>query len=329
MRKKSTIITVIITSLALLSLGVWAFVAFVWPGDSDGLISFPSPKNRSLRRVDLPHNSPQAIRDELLDDTLVRIIGKAAGVSDECLDAMRRKEDETWRDQNPKFKDIFARPWDWFDWPHEHWNEGYTLRRALENYVKARYEGHTKEFMLSALTNMTSTAEIEDPGIRGIVEVYPWIPASSLKKVDSGTNERTRTNGVYNSKGEIDEIKRIIELKGWAVYTLVDGDIVWRYFVEFNAGDGSAYTGADNGNKGLGGYRGYIYSTKYDAKEDNEKYAEIFRKVEKEVRLKMKLMGRTGLGSCHVYWAYKKKSLAKKGIHWRSPSELNPGTIYD
>ena len=311
MSKRS--VTVITLSLVLLLALALAFLAFVWLEGSDEGGCFTSAEHHISNRVDLPHNSPKTIREELLDDTLVWNIGKAAGVSDECLSAMRRTQGESWS-QN--------RPWDWFDWPHEHWNEGNKLRHALREYVEARYEGHTKEFMRITLTNAAQLAEIEDPGIRGIVEVYPWVPASMLRKVASGIDTNQRYT--VSPSGELTEIIPN-EPRKYAVYSLVDGDVAWRYYVEFND-DGSARTGADKENNY---YRGYIQNMKHDAKEEDEKYAKIFRNVETGVEIKMKIMGITGLGSCHSFWAYKKKSLAKRGILWRSPSELNPDAIYD
>ena len=36
------------------------------------------------------------------------------------------------------------------------------------------------------------------------------------------------------------------------------------------------------------------------------------------------------LGYCHSYWAAKKRILKEEyGIDWKSPSELNPGVLFD
>jgi hypothetical protein len=35
------------------------------------------------------------------------------------------------------------------------------------------------------------------------------------------------------------------------------------------------------------------------------------------------------LGVCHSYWARKKELLAKKGIEWKTPAEMNPNILFD
>jgi hypothetical protein len=36
------------------------------------------------------------------------------------------------------------------------------------------------------------------------------------------------------------------------------------------------------------------------------------------------------MGYCHEFWAAKKRILRRKyGIEWRSPAEMNPGTMFD
>ena len=65
-----------------------------------------------------------------------------------------------------------------------------------------------------------------------------------------------------------------------------------------------------------------------DPVEKTLKYKKIRKELEKELSELMK--DRTGIGSCHIYWAYKKRLLREKyGIDWRSPAELNPGTLFD
>ncbi|MBR1879000.1 MAG: hypothetical protein IJ814_08390 [Paludibacteraceae bacterium] len=36
-----------------------------------------------------------------------------------------------------------------------------------------------------------------------------------------------------------------------------------------------------------------------------------------------------GMGFCFGYWAEKRKALAKRGIEWRSPGEMNPRVMFD
>ena len=35
------------------------------------------------------------------------------------------------------------------------------------------------------------------------------------------------------------------------------------------------------------------------------------------------------MGTCHRYWARKKELLAKHGIEWKTPAEMNPMTRFD
>ena len=71
----------------------------------------------------------------------------------------------------------------------------------------------------------------------------------------------------------------------------------------------------------------------FDVKEIDPKYRNIIKKVDKEVEenIESKFPGMSKtMGFCHSFWNEKKRILKEKyGIDWRSPSELNPGTLYD
>ena len=72
----------------------------------------------------------------------------------------------------------------------------------------------------------------------------------------------------------------------------------------------------------------------HDPIEDDPKHAQIFEEVVREIKASMRREGLPDepafLGWCHMYWGYKKQILRDKyGIDWKSPAELNPGTIYD
>lgn len=69
-----------------------------------------------------------------------------------------------------------------------------------------------------------------------------------------------------------------------------------------------------------------------DAKESNPKYKGIIKAAEKEAEKELKKRGVSAnqLGYCHYIWAEMKRILKEKyGVEWRTPAELNPGTIYD
>lgn len=49
-----------------------------------------------------------------------------------------------------------------------------------------------------------------------------------------------------------------------------------------------------------------------------------------EAECERRLRGeRRGRGFCHVYWPVKRELLASRGIEWRTPQEMNPGTRLD
>ena len=77
-------------------------------------------------------------------------------------------------------------------------------------------------------------------------------------------------------------------------------------------------------------YRGYPVDEdgqKYDPKERDPQYREIFEKVDKEVD---GLLTYGGFGSCYERWRETKRILKEKhNIDWKTPEELNPLTLYD
>lgn len=69
----------------------------------------------------------------------------------------------------------------------------------------------------------------------------------------------------------------------------------------------------------------------YDPIEDDPRYAEVFRKVDAEV--KEALAGhpqRGSMGFVHLIWETKKRILLQKySIGWKTPAELNPQVMFD
>lgn len=57
-------------------------------------------------------------------------------------------------------------------------------------------------------------------------------------------------------------------------------------------------------------------------------YEEVIDEVEKEVADKLKDEPR-GMGFCFIYWPAKTAALAKRGISWRSPKQMNPRILFD
>lgn len=71
---------------------------------------------------------------------------------------------------------------------------------------------------------------------------------------------------------------------------------------------------------------------KNDPIEDTEEYKNIVDELEKKIENYMAFDGvqMRGVGTCHIYWRYKKEILKSDyNIDWESPSELNPTVIFD
>ena len=67
---------------------------------------------------------------------------------------------------------------------------------------------------------------------------------------------------------------------------------------------------------------------KCDPVQLSEVWEEHIYEVEKELDEKFRNTDRY-MGFCHEYWSAKRAALAKRGIIWRSPQTMNPGTRFD
>ena len=76
--------------------------------------------------------------------------------------------------------------------------------------------------------------------------------------------------------------------------------------------------------KRVGNYR----SLKYDPIQNTPEWEEIIYEVEKELDEKFRGVDRY-MGFCHEYWSAKRAALAKRGIEWRSPQQMNPRVRFD
>ena len=70
---------------------------------------------------------------------------------------------------------------------------------------------------------------------------------------------------------------------------------------------------------------------KYDPIEDTEKYKKIKDELEEKIKIRIEKEGiNKGLGYCHIYWEFKKMILKEEyNMDWNSPTEMNPGIIFD
>ena len=251
-----------------------------------GVISLP----------DLSRNGPdnsKEIRKELLDANTIRLIAEANGLTKADLATV---EIAPGFDTNGLAIYQIHRPDKAFK----------ILSEQLGEYVSNRKEGHSKSFLLIALTNRLHVSTITDADLRTLMTNRPWLAVSLLKRTSSETV--TNTAGRIISTAKQDEVMR------WVYFTTVDANLGWRYTCLFDSGGGIFS----------------FESERIDSKELDPKYTVIIKSVEAEVETEMKEKGQYGkLGSVHVFWDLKKEKLKAKGIDWHSPSELNPWTSYD
>ena len=67
---------------------------------------------------------------------------------------------------------------------------------------------------------------------------------------------------------------------------------------------------------------------KHDPVEWTSRYEEVIDEVERELEEELKDEPRY-MGFCFAYWSAKKAALARRGVKWRSPNQMNPGVIFD
>ena len=67
---------------------------------------------------------------------------------------------------------------------------------------------------------------------------------------------------------------------------------------------------------------------RFDPVERTPEWEANIYEVEKEVDRRMAGEPRC-MGFCHAYWPVKRAVLAKHGIEWRSPSQMNPRVMFD
>jgi hypothetical protein len=236
----------------------------------------------------MPHNSKATIHQELSDSNFLSTIGTALGLPAEAIAKLQFTENKNYEwfelDQNGTPPPIFE-----------------SVRKAIDRYVNARNQGHSKKFVFAGFNEHAHPPAVDkNAAITAITKpnpFIPYIPISWLKKGDAGATT--------NQANEVSE---------WINYNVVDGDICLRFFVCFYP-DGSV---------------NYVHDSRIDAKDVDPEYAKLMNTIAAEISAEMKKEGTYGhFGSCHGFWRRKKEKLRKRGIIWRSPTDLNPNTNYD
>jgi hypothetical protein len=262
-------------------------------------------------RLILANNTSDAIRQELLDTDLFRIIAKANGLSDEELAKFQIRQERGavelyyFGDSDPTYTTFSL------------------MSRPLQSFAEAREAGHTRDFALGAITNRTDPSTVSDPDLRAILQERPTLPVDRLRRVASGsyTNKagikigRTRrtTNGPFYTTNLI-EMTKVDEVGRRVLYVLVDGEVASEYEVRFNS-----HGIVDDVSESL-----------CDGKEYDPKYSRTIRDAMHQATAELTTEGVPHrLGYVHVFWQRVKKMLKEKGIDWHSPAEMNPTRIYD
>jgi hypothetical protein len=260
----------------------------------------------------LSHNMPELIRQELLDTNTVHLVARFAGITGAELSAI---EVAPSRDRGC----VRLYPLGRSD------KALMVLSEHLRRYIRVREEGHTREFALAVFAHRVQASSISDPHLRVLATNQAPLPLSWVRRAESGTTtnkagtivSRTTSTAIVGGKtvtNETAHVPKVDEVCRWTSYTVVDGEVAWRFFMKFKA-DGSL---------------DYVYDSRYDAKEYDPKCQKIIKTVEAEVHAEMKKDGSYGkVGSVHDFWHLKREKLKARGFQWRSPSELNLNTNYD
>ena len=67
---------------------------------------------------------------------------------------------------------------------------------------------------------------------------------------------------------------------------------------------------------------------KYDPVEWSARWEEVIDEAQREVDDRLADVPR-GMGFCHGYWQELKGALKRRGVSWRSPSQMNPCVMFD
>lgn len=253
-----------------------------------------------IGRVELPHNSPAAVRAEILDPRLLETIATANDLSTQDIAGLR----------------LFKEP---ANTVVELYRVGPSLRAfnvvhdRLLAYVAGRKEGHTREYMFAAMTNK-SILHLSQPDddLRYLLIARPMIPEALLRKYASGMETNRPARGYGRSQEFGPPVTNTVTR--WTAYCVVDGLVAWGYYLHFNP---------DNTFN-------FLEEVKCDAHELDPKFAPVLKGVDAQVEAQMKQEHTYGrFGSLRTFWRLRKQRLKERGIDWYTPAELNPNTRYE
>ena len=166
------------------------------------------------------------------------------------------------------------------------------VQNAMSAYISGRSGGHSAQYCRGVMTLGDAPPSEKYGFLADIRDKTGTIPESCIFQLKS-TPESDGGRCTF--------------------FAVVDGEVAWEHNVSYHP-DGSV---------------NYVLIERADAIAYTPAYTGIIAEVEKRVDERMKAEGIQGLGSCHVFWRFKRDLLKEKGIRWRSPSEMNPRTCYD
>lgn len=176
------------------------------------------------------------------------------------------------------------------------------INSRLYWYIGARFAGHSSEYAEAGLREFQWRQATPTSTARELVLFqHPDLPESWLQ---------TTTNSC-----------------GSLSYHVIDNGLLWDYHPV-------AYKyliAMDIITEGPNRIARWWFNTeRYDAQEHDATLRQQFEAAETEAKEILEAKGIQGMGSCHAYWHELERILREKhSIKWKSPSMLNPDTMYD
>jgi hypothetical protein len=254
----------------------------------------------------LPHNSIGSITNELMSPPVLRALTHGLSIEPSLLPAFDVVGFEDFQaDLEIRFQEI------WWRFPVATPAQLLDIRERLTRYIGCRGTGHTARYATESLLAPPRSKTRPRSALDSVLWANPDIPPGWLQNFTNQPiivqvpAERLARPGIVARRGEIVDLK---VTNYW--FKVVDGPVTWTYVSRGN-GDSTTYE-------------------KRDSLEDDPAKAEIFRQTRAEVTAWMEARDIKGLGSCHSYWGEMRRILKEKhGIVWKSPSELEPFTLFD
>jgi hypothetical protein len=235
--------------------------------------STPLNIGRTAHRESLQHNKSDAVLSEVLDTNVLWQLAFSVGLRSKdlatvCL-APNQQGDavlyQLYRTVDRPFNKLGAR---------------------LKGYVEDREDGHTKECLISALTNRQSLVAVSDPDLRIMCAAEAKLPVSWWRKECTTTNAQSNTREV--------------------TFVHVDGEIAWVYGLEYTS------DGKHNFLR--------TFARKEDAKHYDPAFKATIRQVMSQVENELEAEGAFRRRDGKVIFCKRvEERLKAKEIAWRSP----------